>query len=206
MLSMVYTYDIYQLKSSNGQSIKLAPEPSVKVGPYFGWRWIFLGYTFDLKNFGFDNSGKKEIDLSFYSSKVGIDLYYRRTGSNYKIRDVNLGKVALDKPLEGKEFDGLSVGITGFNLYYIFNNKRFSYPAAFSQSSVQKISAGSWLAGIGYTRNSLEFDHQKLQKMIEEYLNGKYVYLNEEQKAALRAELLKELQGEQPSDENQKEE
>ena len=169
MLSTVYTYDIYKLKSNNGQSLTLAPEPSVKVGPYFGWRWIFLGYTFDLKNFGFDNSGKKEIDLSFYSSKVGIDLYYRRTGSNYKIRDVNMGKVALNKPLEGKEFDGLSVGITGFNIYYIFNNKRFSYPAAFSQSSVQKISAGSWLAGIGYTRNSLEFDHQKLQKMIEEY-------------------------------------
>ena len=64
MLSMTYTYDIYQLKSSSGQSITLAPEPTVKVGPYFGWRWIFLGYTFDLKNLGFDNTGKKEVDFS----------------------------------------------------------------------------------------------------------------------------------------------
>lgn len=168
MLSMTYTYDIYQLKSSSGQSITLAPEPTVKVGPYFGWRWIFLGYTFDLKNLGFDNTGKKEVDFSIYSSKIGVDLYYRRTGSNYKIRDVNLGRKMRNDPMEGREFDGLSVGITGFNLYYILNNKRFSYPAAFSQSTVQKRSAGSWLVGIGYTLNSLEFDYQKLQQMMEE--------------------------------------
>lgn len=172
-ITMTYTYDIYQLKSSTGQKLTLAPSPTVKVGPYFGWRWIFLGYTFDLKNIGFNLGDlKQEIDLSIYSSKIGIDLYYRRTGSNYKIRDLNLWENYEDQkhnPMEGMSFDGLSVGITGFNIYYIFNNKRFSYPAAFSQSTQQKISSGSWLAGIGYTRNSLEFDHQKLQRMVEEY-------------------------------------
>ena len=170
-LTMTYTYDIYQLKSSGGQSVTLAPKPTIKVGPYFGWRWIFLGYTFDLKHIGFNIGDlKQEIDLSIYSSKIGIDLYYRRTGSNYRIRNVKLWKgMTGNSPLEGMNFDGLSVGITGFNLYYIFNNKRFSYPAAFSQSTQQKISCGSWLAGIGYTRNSLDFDYQKLQRMAEQY-------------------------------------
>lgn len=172
-LTMTYTYDIYQLKSSTGQKLTLAPSPTVKVGPYFGWRWIFLGYTFDLKNIGFSLGDlKQEIDLSIYSSKIGIDLYYRRTGSNYKVRDLKLWENYNDNkhnPMEGMSFDGLSVGITGFNIYYIFNNKRFSYPAAFSQSTQQKISSGSWLAGIGYTRNSLEFDYQKLQAMVEQY-------------------------------------
>ena len=73
--------------NSNGQSIKFSPDQRIKVGPYFGWRWVFLGTTFDLKNISlFNNNGKHEIDLSIYSSQVGVDLFYRRTGSDYKLR------------------------------------------------------------------------------------------------------------------------
>ena len=170
MIQMTHTYDIYQLKSSDGQSLTLAPSPTVKVGPYFGWRWVFAGYTFDLKNLSLGGkTPKQEIDLSFYASQIGVDLFYRRTGSDYKIRDVHLLDEEDEEALEGLEFDGLSVAITGFNLYYIFNHQRFSYPAAFSQSTCQKVSCGSWMAGFGYTRNSLEFDHEKLQELIERY-------------------------------------
>lgn len=169
MLQTTYTYDIYQLKSDDGQRITLAPSPTMKVGPYFGWRWIFAGYTFDLKNLSIGKSPKQEWEFSLYAAQVGIDLFYRRTGSDYKIRDVHLGDYSLQKELEGLPFDGLSVGITGFNLYYIFNHQRFSYPAAFSQSTCQKISCGSWMAGIGYAYNKLEFDHKKLQNMVDRY-------------------------------------
>ena len=59
--------------SSNGQSIMLRPDQRIKVGPYFGWRWIFLGTTFDLKNFSiFGDEGKRELNLSVYSSQVGM--------------------------------------------------------------------------------------------------------------------------------------
>ena len=49
MLQSVTTYELYRLSSKEGQSITLAPEPTIKMGPYFGWRWIFFGYTMDLK-------------------------------------------------------------------------------------------------------------------------------------------------------------
>ena len=85
------TYESFEL-SSNGQSIRLAPDGLTKVGPYFGWRWFFLGYTFDIKNIGFGHNGlKNQLDLSIYSSQVGIDIFYRRSGDDYKIRDVKLG-------------------------------------------------------------------------------------------------------------------
>jgi len=170
MVQLTHTYDIYQLKSSTGQRLTLAPSPTMKVGPYFGWRWVFAGYTIDLKNLGTRITSKQEWDLSLYSATIGLDLFYRRTGNDYKIRDVRIGDDKnLKARLEGVSFDGLSVGITGFNLYYIFNHRRFSYPAAFSQSTCQKISCGSWLAGIGYTHNSLEFDHEKLERLVEQY-------------------------------------
>ncbi|MEE3417050.1 MAG: DUF4421 domain-containing protein, partial [Prevotella sp.] len=58
-----------------------------------------------------------------------------------------------------------------FNLYYIFNHRRFSYPAAYSQSTVQRHSAGSWLAGIGYTNQKLSMDWNELDKLTRECLN-----------------------------------
>lgn len=172
MVQMTHTYDIYQLRTRE-QSITFSPAPTVKVGPYFGWRWFFLGYTFDLKHSLFSSSSqKREIDFSIYSAQVGLDLYYRRTGYDYQIRGVKLGNRTENKALEGLDFDGLNVGIMGFNLYYIFNHHRFSYPAAYAQSTRQKVSCGSWLAGIGYTRNSLDFDHEKLQRLLDEHTDG----------------------------------
>ena len=135
MMQGTYNYDIYRLSTTgdNKQSVTFAPVPTFKFGPYFGWRWIFLGYTIDLKSLSFRRT-KQEFDISFYAAQVGIDLYYRRTGSDYKIRNVDLGKNINTDMLEDVGFDGLSVGITGFNAYYIFNHKRFSYPAAFNQT------------------------------------------------------------------------
>ena len=178
MVQMTHTYDVYQLRSKQ-QSLTFAPAPTIKMGPYFGWRWFFLGYTFDLKHLSFDSqSQKREIDFSIYSAQIGVDLFYRRTGSDYKIRNVKLGSDAVNKSLEGLGFGGLNVGVTGFNLYYVFNHQRFSYPAAFAQSTRQKISCGSWLAGVGYTVNSLEFDHEKLQQLVDEHSNGEKVVVD----------------------------
>ena len=167
MLQATSTYDIYALKGENGQSVTFSPDIITKVGPYIGWRWVFLGYTFDLHAAGLGHSSKKrELNLSLYSSQIGLDLFFRRTGSDYKIRDAGMGEGIDASRLNGMPFDGISVGISGFDIYYIFNHKRFSYPAAFSQSTCQKLSCGSWIAGIGYTKNSLDLDYEKLHRLV----------------------------------------
>ncbi|MBO6191710.1 MAG: DUF4421 domain-containing protein [Prevotella sp.] len=181
MLQATHTYDYYRLSTSgsDGQSVWLSPEPNFKVGPYFGWRWIFAGYTFDLKHADVSMKDlKQEIDLSIYSAQIGADIYYRRTGVDYKIRKLNLGKNVDTRKMDGVPFDGISVGITGVNLYYIFNHQRFSYPAAFAQSTIQKISCGSWMVGVTYTQNTIEFDHEKLQSEIDERMGSQAVKLD----------------------------
>lgn len=166
MLQNTNTYETYKIKSKSGQSITFAPKPTVKIGPYIGWRWIFLGYTVDVNHISNDEK-KKEFALSLYSSLFGIDLYYRKTGSDYKIREASLGGDADKYVLKGIPFSGLSVGIKGFDVYYIFNHKKFSYPAAFSQSTCQKRSCGSFLAGIGYTDHTINLDNEKLENVVE---------------------------------------
>ena len=172
MLQATRNFENFTL-NSNGQSLKMAPDQNLKVGPYFGWRWFFLGYTFDLRNLNFFKKGRKrEFDLSIYSSQVGIDLFYRRTGDDYKLREVHMGEIRDGEQLEGIPFDGINVGITGANVYYIFNHGRFSYPAAFAQSTRQKVSCGSWMAGAGYTHNLLEMDFEKLRRVTEENIHS----------------------------------
>ena len=168
MLQNTNTYEVYRIASDKGQSITFAPEANIRIGPYFGWRWIFLGYTVDITHLLQKSNDKRrqEYDLSLYSSMLGIDIYYRRTGNDYKIRQLYLGEGVNTDPIRGTGYDGLTSSIRGFNLYYIFNHRRFSYPAAFSQSTIQRRSAGSPLLGIGYTRHTLEVNWKELADLV----------------------------------------
>lgn len=167
MVQNINTYETYTLRGKSGQKISLAPEPTYRVGPYIGWRWIFLGYTLDLKNMSFEKQ-KKEFDLSLYSAQVGIDIYYRQTGNDYKIRELDLGSGNDAVQIKNVPFSGFEASIKGFDLYYIFNHKRFSYPAAFNQSTTQRRSCGSPLVGIGYTKQRLNLDGQALMDVVEQ--------------------------------------
>ena len=169
MLQNTNTYEMYRLTTDNGNSFTFSPKPSVKLGPYVGWRWIFLGYTIDLNHLSSGNK-KKEFDLSLYSSQIGVDLFYRRTGDDFRIRKAFLGDNVDTKALKNVSYDGVSASIVGFNIYYIFNHKKFSYPAAFSQSTVQKRSCGSPMVGIGYTRHSLSVDWEKMTNLVADRL------------------------------------
>lgn len=172
MLQNTNSYEQYRISSKKGQSIAFAPDPSYKLGPYLGWRWIFLGYTLDVKNLT-KAKNKTELGLSLYSSLIGIDLFYRKTGNDYKVKNIDLGEHIDTSPMDGTSFDGFNASIKGFNIYYIFNHKKFSYPAAFSQSTCQKRSCGSALLGIGYTKHSLEVDWDKLDGLLYDKL-GKH--------------------------------
>ena len=158
-----------------GQRISFAPDPSWRLGPYLGWRWVFLGYTLDLKHINTkdNHSSKKEFNLSLYSSLLGVDLFWRQTGNDYHIQRMNLGDHINTDALRKVSFDGFKSSIKGLNLYYIFNHRKFSYPAAYSQSTRQKKSAGSWMVGLGYTQHQLEVDWDKLSAIVDERLNQK---------------------------------
>ena len=98
--------------------------------------------------------------------QAGVDIFYRRTGNNYKIHKIS--GFPEDVPANYSEkFNGIKVDIKGLNLYYIFNNRKFSYPAAFSQSTNQRRNAGSFIAGFSISKHNLEFDYAELPAFIQ---------------------------------------
>ncbi|MBO5703385.1 MAG: DUF4421 domain-containing protein [Bacteroidaceae bacterium] len=140
------------------QSINISPRPAFKVGPYFGWRWLFLGYTMDVSNFG---QAKKntEFNLALYSAKVGCDLIYIKNKADFKIGNISGFDGLRDDAFNGYDFDGMKSYSTMVNVYYVFNNRHFSYPAAYAQSTVQRISAGSFILGLRYDHHKMHFNH-----------------------------------------------
>lgn len=169
MFQNINTYEIYQISDNHGQSVRFSPRATVKVGPYFGWRWIVWGYTVDLSHL-LGGHQKQDFTLSLYSNQVGLDLFYRKTGHDYRIRSIHLDSDVDTRPLNDMAFSGVHASIKGLNLYYIFNHKRFSYPAAYSQSTRQLRSAGSVLAGFGFTKHSLTIDWQALEDLLAQHV------------------------------------
>lgn len=165
MLQNTNFFQTYILSASEAggerQSLHLGPSPSVKMGPYFGWRWIFLGYTFDVSRP--KAAGKTtELNLSLYSSMLGCDLVYIRNKGEFTLRKAIGFDGVEPNAVRDVTFSGMETYTVGLNAYYVFNHRHFSYPAAFAQSTVQRKSCGSWMLGFRYDHQKMKFDHTRL--------------------------------------------
>lgn len=166
MLQNTISFEGYTMRFDNGNGVTFSPKPSYKLGPYIGWRWIFIGYTLDLR--ATSGGGRQSLDLSLYANQVGVDVFYRKSGDNYRIARVKLNPGYDEQQMQDVDFDGFNSSERGFNIYYIFNHKKFSYPAAYSQSTIQRRSCGSALAGLSYSRHNVRVDWDKYYSLLDE--------------------------------------
>ena len=82
-----------------------------------------------------------ELNFNSYGKKFGFDFIYQ-DAKNFKGWHDHEGLDRIELP------DGIfSLKTLNINAYYVFNGSRFSYPAAMSQSYIQRRSAGSFLLG-----------------------------------------------------------
>lgn len=84
-----------------------------------------------------------EFNLNYYSNRFCVEASYQM--SKTMAGDVSSGDVSYHLG-----HGGLKTKLLNITGCYVFNYKRFSFPAAFSQTYIQKRSAGSWLAGFSY--------------------------------------------------------
>lgn len=99
-----------------------------------------------------------EMNLNYYSSRLNLDASYQRSTTLS-------GDIKLGERLSRLESGDITMKVLNVVGYYVFNNRRFSYPAAFTQSYIQRRSAGSWLAGFSYQGGSLETTNELRQRV-----------------------------------------
>ena len=98
-----------------------------------------------------------EFNLNYYSSRISVDFSYQRASTL-------AGDIIRGDELSHLQADDISLKVVNLAAYYSFNHRRFSYPAAFTQSYIQRRSAGSWLAGISYQGGSIKTTDELLQR------------------------------------------
>ena len=158
-----YSYEHYSI--GNGvQSIGIVPDGRNVMSLNIGWRWLIVGYSIDLQ----ENRPLQEFNTSLYSTRFALDLFYRKGSEGYRIK--RLKGFSSGEELLGNgnlDCDGLtSVKQLGLGVCYAFN-KRFSYSAALGQTTIQRVSAGSFILGAGYNWQKLSFNHDGLDPIIK---------------------------------------
>ena len=181
MAQVTQSYDHFRLESGdsdegNKYTLSLAPEHTTRFGPFFGWRWLFLGYTFNVNVLQMSRN-KIDINSSFYTPSLGIDITYRDLGAGYQVKDMGLDDEDLSAGIKGMDVDGLKIKVRGLNVYYIVNNRRYSHQAVFNQTNRQVHSAGSWMFGAGIYKNSIAMDWDSFKRSIAQHTDNDPRYL-----------------------------
>jgi hypothetical protein len=113
---------------------------SDNIGALATYRGYGFGYSFKPRR-GRKNDG--EFNFRFFCRRFGIETDFSRATSFSC--DIHHGDSVLN--IERGDID---YKMRIFSIYYVFNNKKFSFPAAFDKSYTQVCSCGSPLLGISY--------------------------------------------------------
>ncbi|WP_298708611.1 DUF4421 domain-containing protein [Chitinophaga sp.] len=142
-------YDMHDRRVD--EALLYRPNANNNVGVGFNYKFIGLNLGFNLPfiNNDDDRFGKtKYLDLQthLYTRKLVVDFYGQYYQGYYSSTTRRFFDNAISGRVEGIRPDIINTNI-GLHGQYIFNDKRFSYRAAFLQNEYQKKSAGSPLVG-----------------------------------------------------------
>ena len=157
----------------NGQHFKSKMEANRKTTVSVGVSYLGLSLSASLNPAKLMGKYRDfELNLNSYGRRFGFDVIYQ-DAKNFTGWHDHDGMDRIELP------DGiLSVKTLNLNAYYVFNSRRFSYPAAFSQSYIQRRSAGSFLlaaSGMGQ-RATLDWEQKMDLKMTNIALGAGYGY------------------------------
>ncbi|MBO4811754.1 MAG: DUF4421 family protein [Prevotella sp.] len=113
-----------------------------------------------------------ELNFNSYGRRFGFDVIYQ-DAHNFTGWHDNEGMERIELPA-----NMLKVRTLNLNAFYIFNSRRFSYPAGFTQSYIQRRSAGSFLlaASAQGQHATLTWEKETQLKMTNIGIGAGYAY------------------------------
>lgn len=145
------------------QRFSLVSRPIFKLGVNVSYRYLTIGVQKNVGHlFGSHRSHEMEYSLTAAGRKFGGDLIYNVSARHTLTDDNNRRwKETLD------QFSSKRLQANG---YFVFNHRRFSYPAAFTQSYRQLRSCGSMVVGLSYNFEQLELDVEALPEEVTDHI------------------------------------
>lgn len=176
-MELSYWHDYYFIRSSQtNNSMTIQSDPSAILGGYIYYSILGYGVTWNLNDLGIPagktNGTSMRQALMIHTAKIFAEFYQFNSGKGAEIRHVT------NMSLEGKDrsFSGLDSRCNGMNAVYLFNNRHFSWPAAFGENAVQRKSCGSWSVGFQYNHQIVKFDKSALPDYLKQEIDSTLLF------------------------------
>ena len=144
---------MYQTKSdftvSGRKNIRYSPNDGNNIGIKLQHRWLGIAISYSPGKLQEAQKGTTDVThiiLNSYGKKIGFDAYYLNYKGYYlqNYKDLPFFKNTIMGNIFPQRSD-MQTTNAGLNVYYIFNNKKFSIRAPFANNDWQKKSAGSFI-------------------------------------------------------------
>ena len=169
-----YWHDFYRLSSSeSGESKQMTLQSGnpLVLGGYVYWSIFGYGHSVNLGDIGkpkgeTNGTGHRNAFV-LNTARIIAEIYTFKSGKSAKFTSIT------DVDLEGQDrtFTGLNSKCFGIDAQYIFNHRRYSWPAAFGENAVQRKSQGSWKLGFSYNHVTVTFNRDELSPYIAERID-----------------------------------
>lgn len=144
MLMRSYSLNYHHVNS--GTDLEVEPTGQMNFGAGFNYKWLGLALNVglppseqDKEKYG--ETQRQDLHIGIYGNRISgsINLQHYKGFYISNYIDTNTGNHIQIPSLETYNIN--------FSALYFFNNKRFSYKAAYVRNAIQKQSAGSFAAG-----------------------------------------------------------
>ena len=131
------------------------------VGLNISYKGFSFGYDVNPQTiFHHKHNTGYNLDFCYYGHKLGFDLFFS-TKDKAQVRD------AEDNKLYDGTVNCFSTSRFQASAYYVLRNNIFSLPAIFTQSMVQKKSAGSLIFGVNATNTLIVLNSSKVPAELD---------------------------------------
>jgi len=124
----------------------LSADPKVTLGIMANYRGISASFSFSPSKILSDISDMMSA-INYYSNTFGFDLTFEKV-------DAFHGRTSIDS--HSHKLANTNMRLFALTGYYVFNGKKFSLPAVFNSTWVQKRSAGSFLVQAGFNTGRIK--------------------------------------------------
>ncbi len=132
--------------AGNKGNYYLSADPKVTLGIMANYRGISASFSFSPSKILSDISDMMSA-INYYSNTFGFDLTFEKV-------DAFHGRTSLDA--HSHKLANTNMRLFALTGYYVFNGKKFSLPAVFNSTWVQKRSAGSFLVQAGFNTGRIK--------------------------------------------------
>ena len=153
-LRLTMRSDVHQFDADYGDIsfdtyMKIKPRVASSLGLWVGYRGFGFGYGLSLSG----NNGMN-LAVNMVTPSYGLNVRYNRFHYNNPVFGLNnfyINGVTMDDVLGEREMtfkNSMKITSLVVDGFWIFNKRKFSYSAAYDQSTRQVRSAGSFIAGL----------------------------------------------------------